>query len=318
MPWAEFRSQTGASSLPPAVLIPLPLIGWSLAFPLIKIALEDLSFINLTILRFIVACTTLLVLLALQRHRFPMPEKRDLPALFLLGFFGIIVYHLGLNYGEQYVAPGAASLIVATIPVFVVMLAVVFLEESINGRKLLGVSLSLSGVVVLSLWGTGTAAIEVEYVLGAVAVLGAAAMGAVYTVAGKKMLRRYSPLSLSVYAMLLGSLGLLPAVDGSLVRQAQRLSLQAAVAVLFLGLFSTIVSYVLWYTALQRQSASSLSVYLYVIPVIATIVSWILFGDAITPLFLLGGALVMIGVAIVNRQRRGDEPYDEMPRRQRS
>jgi len=128
-------------------------------------------------------------------------------------------------------------------------------------------------------------------------------MGALYTIAGKKMLSRYSPLSLTVYAILLGSLGLLPVVDGSLVSQVQHLSWQAAGAVLFLGLFSTIVSYVLWYMALQRQSASSLSVYLYVIPVIATALSYVLFEDNITMLYLLGGALVIVGVAIVNRQR---------------
>lgn len=300
---AESLSDAGASFLPPALLISLPLVGWSLAFPLIKIALEELSWVNLTILRFVVACTGLLVLLGLQRHRFPLPDRRELPALFLLGFFGIIVYHLGLNYGEQYISPGAASLIVATIPVFVVMLAFVFLDEEVNGQKLLGIGLSLTGVVVLSLWGTGDTVIEVEYLFGAIAVLIAAIMGALYTVAGKKMLSRYSPLSLTVYAILLGSLGLLPAVDGSLVSQVQHLSWQAAGAVLFLGLFSTIVSYVLWYMALQRQSASSLSVYLYVIPVIATLLSWMLFDDEITLLYLLGGALVIAGVAIVNRQR---------------
>jgi drug/metabolite transporter (DMT)-like permease len=296
-------SDAGALFLPPALLISLPLVGWSLAFPLIKIALEDLSWVNLTILRFVVACTGLLVLLGLQRHRFPLPNWRELPALFLLGFFGIIVYHLGLNYGEQYVSPGAASLIVATIPVFVVMLAFVFLDEEINGQKLLGIGLSLTGIVVLSLWGTGDTVIEVEYLLGAIAVLIAAIMGALYTIAGKKMLSRYSPLSLTVYAILLGSLGLLPAVDGSLVSQVQHLSWQTAGAVLFLGLFSTIMSYVLWYMALQRQSASSLSVYLYVIPVIATLISWMLFDDEITMLYLLGGVLVIVGVAIVNRQR---------------
>jgi len=308
MPSAENMSERGASPLPSVVLVSLPLIGWSLAFPLIKIALEDLSWVNLTVLRFTVACTALLVLLGVQRHRFPLPTWRELPGLFVLGFFGIIVYHLGLNYGEQYVSPGAASLIVATIPVFVVMLAVVFLDEGVNGRKLLGIGLSLSGVVVLTVWGTGTASVEVDYVLGAIAVLVAAVMGAVYTVAGKKMLSRYSPLSLTVYAMLLGSLGLLPVVDGSLVSQVQQLSWQTAGAVLFLGLFSTIVSYVLWYMALHRQSASSLSVYLYVIPVIATALSYVLFDDTITPLYLLGGILVIAGVAVVNRQRAARRP----------
>lgn len=290
-----------------ALFIALPILGWALAFPLIKIALEDLSFVSLTLLRFTVACSALLVLLGLQRRRFTPLRKRDVVPLFLLGFFGVMVYHLGLNYGEQYVSPGAASLIVATIPVFVVILAALFLNERITPRKIGGIGLSLTGLIILTVWGS-QAIIKVDYVLGALAVLLAAIMGAVYTVAGKRMLGRYSALSLTLYAMLLGSLGLLPLVRHSFVTQVASMSWETGVAVVFLGLVSTVVSYALWYMALEVKGASELSVYLYAIPVISTLVSYLLFGDPITPLFVVGGVLIILGVAIVNRARQVVQP----------
>lgn len=285
-------------------LIFLSIIGWAFAFPLIKIALEELSFINLTLLRFTITCSALLALLYLQPHRFTALQKNDVMPLFILGFFGVMVYHLGLNYGEQYVSPGAASLIVATIPVFVAVLAVRFLDETMTVRKIVGISLSLLGIVILTIWGQSNITIEIDYMFGALAVLLAAIMGALYTIAGKKMLSRYSAFSLTTYAMLLGSVGLLPTISSSFVSQVSKLSWQAWVSVIFLGIFSTIVSYTLWYMALEAKGASELSVYLYAVPVLSTLVSYVLFRDAITPLFIIGGTLVIVGVAIVNRRRQ--------------
>jgi len=100
------------------ILIILPIIFWSCAFPFIKMLLEELTFINLTIMRFVVVCLSLLIVIPLQRKRINPLKKKDIIPIFLLGFFGIIGYHLGLNYGEQFVSAGAASLIIATIPVF--------------------------------------------------------------------------------------------------------------------------------------------------------------------------------------------------------
>jgi len=285
-------------------LILLSIIGWAFAFPLIKIALEELSFINLTLLRFSITCSALLVLLCLQPHRFTALQKNDIIPIFILGFFGIIAYHLGLNYGEQYVSPGAASLIVATIPVFVAVMAVRFLEETMTVRKIVGIGLSLLGIVILTIWGQSNTTIAVDYIFGALAVLLAAIMGAIYTIAGKKMLSRYSAFSLTTYAMLLGSIGLLPTISASFVSQVSEISWQTWISVIFLGLFSTIVSYTLWYIALEAKGASELSVYIYAVPILSTIISYVLFGDAITPLFIIGGTLVIIGVAIVNRRQQ--------------
>ena len=65
-----------------------------------------------------------------------------------------MIYHLGINYGEQYVSAGATSLIIATIPVFIVILAAAFLNEVITAKKLVGIIISMGGVIILSIWGT--------------------------------------------------------------------------------------------------------------------------------------------------------------------
>lgn len=284
------------------IIIGMPIVFWALVFPFIKIALEELSPVNLTIMRLLVVCIVFLILLIVKPNKFSKIQKKDIVPIFLVGFLGIILYHFGLNYGEQYISASAASVIIATIPIFVVILAAIFLKEKITIKIVLGVILSLVGVVVISTVGRSDALLEVKYISGALAVILAAALGAGYTVAGKKMLQRYSALSLTVYVCLLGSLGLIPFISSSLFEEVAAMSLTGWSVVIFLGVFPTVVGYVLWYVALEIKSASEISVYLYFVPVLSTIISYIFFRDEITWLFVFGGALVILGLHVVNKQ----------------
>lgn len=282
----------------------IAIVVWALAFPFIKISLEELSFINLTIMRFFIVCVAFLAVFFIKNKLFSRLQKKDIIPIFFLGFFGVMVYHFGLNYGEQLVSPGAASLIIATIPVFIVILATIFLKERIGLVKLSGILLALGGVIVISLWGKENTSIDFEYIFAAFAILIAAIMGAFYTIVGKKLLSRYNGLSLTAYAIILGSIGLIPFafLSSNLVEEVSNMSITVWGAVIFLGLFSTVIGYAIWYIALEVKNASELSVYLYAIPVFSTIFSYYLLKDQITYFFIIGGLLVIIGLIIVNKR----------------
>ncbi len=283
------------------VVITLPIIFWAFAFPFIKIGLLELSPINLTILRLFSVCVIFLVILVLIPKRFTPIRKKDIIPLFFLGFLGLVIYHLGLNYGEQYMSASAASLIIATIPIFTVFFALIGLKETITRKIAVGIPVSLLGVIIISFTGTSGDPFNVTYITAAIAVLISAIVGAGYTIIGKKMLQYYSPLSLTVYAFLFGSLGLLPLCSPSLISEAAAMSWNGWGAVLFLAIFPTVIGYVLWYVALEIKTASEISVFLYFIPVLSTIISYFLFHEPITILFVVGGSLVILGLFIVNR-----------------
>lgn len=291
---------TNFSKLKFVLIITILVVVWAFAFLFIKIGLKELSFVNLTIMRFLIVCLVLILILFFQKKRFSKLHKKDIVPIFLLGFFGVIVYHLGLNYGEQFISPAAASLIIATVPVQIIILSTIFLKEKIGLKKLIGIIIALCGVVVISIWGKAGASIHIEYISAVLAVLIAAIMSALYTIAGKKLLTRYSALSLTTYVMLLGSLGLTPFIRGSLLDQISKMSMTGWFAVIFLGVFSTVVGYGLWYIVLKTKSASEISIYLYAIPVLSTIISYFMFKEKITFMFILGGFLVIAGLIIVN------------------
>ena len=285
------------------LVIGLPIIFWAFAFPFIRLGLEELSPLSLTVLRLFISCAIFLCLIALMPRKFSPIVKRDIPVFFFLGLGGIVIYHLGLNYGEQFVSPSAASLIIATIPIFVVILATILLKETLTRRIVGGILCSLVGVMVISLFGTPTATFEIQYLVAALAILLAAILGAGYTITGKFMLSRYSPLSLTTYAFLFGSLGLIPLLNSTVFEEVRSLSLQGWGVVLFLGFCPTVIAYVLWYAALSNKGASELSVFLYAIPVLSTILTYIIFKEPITWMFLGGGIVVIVGLVIVNRRK---------------
>jgi drug/metabolite transporter (DMT)-like permease len=185
------------------------------------------------------------------------------------------------------------------------LLAIIFLKETLTIQKITGAILALAGVGVISLWGTQNASFEVKYLLAALTILLAAITGSVYTIAGKKLLTRYSPLSLTVYAMLLGSLVLIPTavMTPTLIAEITTMSTKTWLAVLFLGVFSTVIGYVLWYVGLEKKTASQVSVYLYAVPILSTIISYFMFpGNGITLFFLLGGLFIICGLVLVNKK----------------
>lgn len=284
------------------IIIGLPIIFWAFAFPLIKISLTELNPVNLTILRIFIVWLTFLAILILKPVKITKLDFKDFPYMFLLGFFGIVGYHLALNYGEQYISAGAASLIISTIPIFIVILALIFLSEKISFNILTGILFSSLGVIVITLYGNINVTIEINYIYSAFAVLLAAFFGAFYTVAGKKLLKKYSPLSLTMYAILIGTIGLIPFLNITFFTQIVELSINVWLSVICLAIFPTVISYVLWYVALNIKTASELGTYLYLMPILSTILSFLILNERITIYFILGGFLIIIGLIIVNKK----------------
>ncbi len=289
-------------------------VCWALAFPFIKIGLKDLSFLNLTILRLFLVSIAFIPILIILNKKISKLQKKDIFPIFLLGFFGVIIYHLGLNYGETTLTAATASLIIATVPVFILIFSFIFLKEKPNSYKIIGIILAFFGVLIISLFGRKDAEIEFNYLLAIGLVFISAIVAALYTIAGKKFLVRYNGLSLTAYAIILGSLGLIPllhpSINNSFINETLNLSLNGWLAVLFLAIFSTVIGYSIWYIALQYKTASELGVFLYAVPVIASILSYILFKDPLTEYFILGGGLVIFGLILVNKKIKSDEKID--------
>lgn len=153
---------------PAAVAVTLLL--WASAFAGIKAGLAAYSPGELALLRFL--CGSASMALFARSRGFGLPARQDLPHILLVGFLGFTVYHVFLNYGEQSVSAGAASLIVSFTPVMTAFLAVFLLGERLRPAGWAGIAVSVAGVALISLGEGGGIALNPGCILVLISSLG--------------------------------------------------------------------------------------------------------------------------------------------------
>ena len=131
------------------VALAVTTVLWASAFAGIRVGLEAYGPGQVALIRFLVASAVLAGYAALARMR--LPERRDLPAVFLAGFLAFTLYHLALNYGEVTVSAGAASILINTAPIFTALLAVAVLGERLRALGWVGMGVSFCGAALISL-----------------------------------------------------------------------------------------------------------------------------------------------------------------------
>jgi drug/metabolite transporter (DMT)-like permease len=287
------------SGLDPRVLAALVIttVFWASAFAGIRAGLDAYGPGQVALFRFLVASAVLAAYAALARMR--LPERRDLPAVFLAGLLAFAVYHVALNYGEVTVSAGSASILIATAPVFTALLAVAFLGERLRALGWFGMGVSFLGSAMISL-GEGEG---LRLDPSAALILLAALSTSIYFVLQKPYLEKYGALAFTTYAIWAGTLLTLVYLPG-LLSEVQTAPLGTTLAMVYLGVFPTAIAYITYAYAFSRLPAARAASFLYVIPVMAYVIAWLWLGEIPTSLSVVGGVVTLAGVLLVNIRRR--------------
>src|SRR3989475_7640568 len=123
---------------------------WGLAFVAIRRAEFELSPINLTLLRWLIASAGFLVLAPFFGKPLKPIQRQHIPRILMVSFASVVGYHLSLNYAETIVSSGLAGLLISFGPIFAVLLSAIFLNVRIGYRLSLGISLAVRGALILS------------------------------------------------------------------------------------------------------------------------------------------------------------------------
>ena len=245
----------------------------------------------------------MLALFALVTRMRP-PKREDLGRIALAGLLGITIYHVALNFGEVTVESGAASLIIAAGPVFTALLSAAFLRERLSFLGWLGIGIAFAGVAVISVSGSK----GLEFSPGSLLLLVSAVVTAAYFIVSKPGLKKYSAIEYASYAIWAGTIPMLVFLP-VLVKQMPVAQPSATLAIVYLGVFPAAIAYVLWSYALARMSASLLSSFLYLSPVLAMGIAWVWLDELPTWLTIVGGLVAIVGVVLVQTKGKvGNAP----------
>src|SRR5262245_15175418 len=298
--------QSGVSSPRPAriygAFLLLTLI-WGTTWAVIRVGLEGLPPLTGVALRFLFAGTLLLAVAPLLGVRFTW-SRREVALWVVNGTLAFSVSYSVVYWAEQYIPSGLAAVLFATQPLFVAILANVALpDERISRGSGAGVLLGFLGVALIfsddlrALGGGNVRAVAGVFLLSPI-------VSAIATVAVKRWGAGIHPLSLAALPMLIcGALvGCLALVFER--QQALFFDLRSIGALLYLAVLGSAVTFTFFYWLLAHAPATRVSLLSYTIPIVAVTVGALAFGEPVRAKVVVGGLVVLAGVALVNRARR--------------
>jgi len=295
-----FRSKLGM-----LIIVIFVTFLWGSAFPFIKLSYQSLD-INASEIyeqilfagyRFFIASVMIFIIMLFRLKTIPF-VKGSFKAIFQLGIYQTALqyffFYIGLSYSTgiqgSIIAGGTGSF-------FAVILAHYFYEnDRINSRKLIGLILGFSGIVIANLT-KGT--LEIQFGIGELFLLIASFMGALGNVYAKKHSAHLHPLYLTTFQMMLGSLFLI--VIGMFKTGFFPFDFDPKSSVLLLYLaFLSASAFALWNTLLKYHKVSSVTIFMFLVPVFGVFLSTILLSETFHFTVLIALVFVITGIMIVN------------------
>jgi drug/metabolite transporter (DMT)-like permease len=285
---------------------------WGSTWLFIKLGLEDLPPLTFAGIRFVIACTILLVIIRIRGLQLPRSSS-DLKLLALTGFLSFTVNYGTIFWGEQYIPSGLAAVLQATIPAFGLVIAHFYLPgERMTWAKLFGVALGVVGVAVV--FSNQLAIAGGKALAGSVAVVVGSAVVAYSNVLVKARGEKLDPAILAAGQMFFGLIPLL-ILGISLEENPLKFhwTARAVLSLFYLAIVGSVIAFLLYYWLVQNMDVTKSMLIALVTPVVAVIVGMIVLREELNWRTIVGGAMIMSGIGFIVLQKRRKEKAELLP-----
>ena len=286
-------------------LLLLLMVGiWGANFSAIKYALRDFPEVSFNAMRLILAGAVFLAALLRLRHQAfrgerpaePRLTRREWGMLVVLALVGTVLYQLFFLAGIARTSVANSALMFGCTPVAVAIMSSVAGHERVTMPRWVGAALSLAGIYALV---GHRAELSSATLVGDLLVFCGMLCWSLYSVAAQPMLKRHSPLVVTGWAMMIGAVlyGLV-ALPALVATNWSRISALSWLLMTASSLLALALSYMIWYTAVQKIGSARTAVYSNLTPIVAMVVAAVWLGERIGGQQLLGAALILSGIAV--------------------
>ncbi len=280
------------------IALTMSVLFWGLSFVATKIALQSFPPFCLIFFRFFAA--SIFFIFLLMRTGFPTLTWDNIKPLLFVAVFQPGLYFSFETIGLQYSSATKVSLIIATIPIVVLFLSIVFLKERVRIVNIIGIVISMFGVALLVFGGKNVHTLH-GGLLGDLLILGAVFSASIYMIMTRKLGAAFSPIQITGMQIIFGAILFFPAFLFTFPQiKWDAVTTGAITAVIGLTVFSTIGAFLCYNYALTRIPASRAAVCLNGIPLITAFGAWVILGEKLSVMQLAGGIIVISAVYLAN------------------
>ena len=258
--------------------------------------------------RFLVACFFLLLLAWRVEGGLPKLSRQQLLATFGLGATGIFLYNICFLAALERMPAGRSALFVSLSPIVTALSMAIIFRERLGAGKWLGIAIAFFGAaIVITRGDLLSVAHDISSSMGAgeLFMLGAVASWTAYTILGKQALQGLTPIAATTYASLWGLLLLsVGAFNQLALLDSSKLTWQVISAIVFLGIFGTVIGFVWYYEGVKAIGPARTAVFNNLVPVFGVSLSSLMLNEPILISMVVGGLLVITGVSLTNRSPR--------------
>ena len=277
---------------------------WGGSLPATKLALDSFGPFTLAASRLLLASILFVLVLGPSAfRRLPLEDVVKMAGLGVIGCAGVQALQ-ALGTGQTSAA--TATVLASTSPLWIALLAPVFLREPVRPWPVFGVLLALAGVAAIT--GLDEPGALAGSLPGNIVVMLSSVAAALYTVLGKDLAKRFSPLMFCGVSCLGGALASLPLASWELSSSLLHPTLLGWVLLAYLGILVTFVGFVIWFWGLRALPAAQAGALMFLQPLSGLILAVLILGDRPTPGFLLGCGLVLAGVYLAAGGRHWRRP----------
>jgi drug/metabolite transporter (DMT)-like permease len=282
----------------------LVMLFWGATFVSGRVLAQSYHPYAIAFMRFLVAVLFLFPILAYRKNENFSLTPLQILKVFVLGMTGVFAYNYFFFGGLKIVEAGKASMIIATNPVITATIAGIFLGEGFSPKKVLGVVIALIGAFTVITDGQPWLIFQLGLDHGELLLFGAVISWVTYTLIGKIILKKLSPLKATAYSCFMGTVCLFPfALQNGLKDMVVALSFSEFMHLFYLGFFATVLGFIWFYQGIKDIGAGKAAVFINLVPLFGVLSGAIWLNERLAPSLLFGGVVVLVGVTLVQRSK---------------